>query len=91
MVQKKQMISDIEESKLEQLNDDITLLGALRKIFFDKLPDTRYASEELSDEILGQILRANLKAIKLLEEGFKEIEKYKKVKIPEQKNQNPAR
>lgn len=84
-------MTDQEKAKLEQLNDDSVLLGILRKIFLDNFADIKKTNEELSDEILGQILRAHLKALDYINYCFKEIEKYKRVKIKDGENINPAR
>lgn len=84
------MINDIEKNKLEQLNEDRILLEAIKKVMLD-IPNPTGLSTELSDELLGQNLRAFLTAIGLIKRGFKELEKFKKVEQQQQNNINPAR
>lgn len=44
-----------------------------------------------TNEYLGADLKARVKACQLLELGYKELEKFKKVERPESANINPAR
>jgi hypothetical protein len=45
----------------------------------------------MSDERLGQKARASIEAIRLLEQGFAELENLKEIKAEEKEEENPAR
>jgi hypothetical protein len=83
-------MTDIEKAKLEQLNDDTVLLGAIKEVLLNNTEPIIDATR-LSNEQLGAITRAKENAKEMIKDGFKEIERYKKVKISERLNENPAR
>jgi hypothetical protein len=72
---------------LKQIADNPALLGAVKKVILDEF----YAlspSEEMTDEMLGQITRARLIGIKKVGEVFQKIANYKTTpKEPERINQ----
>jgi hypothetical protein len=72
---------------LKALADNPALLEAVKKLLVDKFSvDT--LSVNTSNEILGQAVRARLDGLRVVEEAFKEIAKYKSVPtLPERKNE----
>lgn len=81
---------NIEESLLKQIADNPALLAAVKaKILepFDSFHLWQIGRDQTNDQ-LGAIIRARLEGLQLVEEGFKEIEKYKTVDVkPEAVNQ----
>jgi len=75
---------------LKIIADNQKLQEAVRTVLMKQFMDTSSASDTLTDEQLGQFLRARIVGVKAVEDAFKEIERYKTV---EQKNNliNPAR
>ena len=75
-------MNEQETNELEKLNDNPTLLEAIRKVLFSQIRQIEDFEKELpeglSDERFGEIARGQIAAVKLLKEGFKDLESYKK-------------
>ena len=79
----------MENSILKVIANNISLLEAVRKII-EKNFKFPVELKDRSNELLGQITRAQIMGLSAIDAAFKEIEKYKT--IPNQQDkQNPAR
>ena len=76
---------------LQGLADNPPLMEAVRaEILRQFVLQTELKDENVSDELLGQMLRARLTGTKIVEQAFKEIGKYKS--LPKEVERiNPAR
>lgn len=70
-----------EIDRIQKFLEDEVLLEVVRKVLFNEfdLNNFEIRKEDISNEILGQIARSVLGGKKLLEKGFEEIEKFRKV------------
>lgn len=58
--------------------DNPTLISVLREVFEEKF-SVDGINIGLDNEVLGQMVRARIVGLKALDEGFKEIDRYKTV------------
>lgn len=110
-----EFLNNIEKNELEKLNENLTLVNAIKKVLLAKiyfegtLLPGQWAGDPIknimlqnaagalqgnafiTDEQLGQRLRADTQAFRLVELGFQELEKFKKIIKTDGKNSNPAR
>ena len=87
-------MNEIEISELQKLNENPNLMNAIKKVLLYSLTEEIRAPKDYliqPDEILGQIMKASAIAKELIERGFKELEKFKKVEAHKPPNVNIAR
>jgi len=75
-------MNEKEQNELEKLNDNPTLLEAIKEVLFSKFDlneVVKNMKEDVDNQILGEITRSCIGGAELLKEGFKKIESYKKV------------
>jgi hypothetical protein len=70
-----------EKQELERLNDNPILLSAIRKVFDSFIREDPFDGfdYEGTNEQLGASLRAYRMALGIIEQGFKELVKFKRV------------
>ena len=78
-----------KEQILKSVADNQLLLTTLREIIEDKF-SIDDVNTNMTDDNLGMLVRARLTGLKAIDEAFKEIERYKTVKVSEPQP-NPAR
>ncbi len=81
------------DSPLKQIADNQLLLDALKAMLVKQFaPPTDYKDipSAISDELLGQFLRARITGMNAIDEVFKEIATYKTI-VPRPPGTNPAR
>lgn len=80
--------------KLAQFLDDEAMYQAVRKILeaqFDLNNMTANIQSDVADERLGEMTRSCLGGAALLKQGFKELEKFRRVPAPKTSDDvNPA-
>jgi hypothetical protein len=65
------------ESVLKIIADNKVLLEALKEVFFKQFELKGSVTTTLSNDAIGQVVRARLDGLKLLESGFRELERHK--------------
>lgn len=74
---------------LSNVADNKELLEAVREVFLKQFSIDGLGAE-VSDELLGQAVRARLVGVKGVEAAIKEIESFKTVKEKNSNGENPA-
>jgi len=84
--------TEYEASELRRIADDEITRSALRRLFIEPLNMTKVLDEMAgklpADEELGAHLRAVNEGIRMIERGFKELDKYKSVEKTKEKTNN---
>lgn len=79
-------LTDLEKNKIENLNEDIELVEAIKKVLLNA-----FLTEWPTNNKDFMTLAASRVAIDILKIGFYELEKIRKVEEKHQDNKNPAR
>ncbi len=81
-------MNELEKKELEKLNDNRILLEAIEKVFMSMLDFDEF-DDDMPNNLLGESLKAKLEARKIIKNGFKEIENYKRSELKKEEI-NPA-
>ena len=88
------MLNEIEKGQLQNLAENESLVGALRKVFLENILEDDLLHNNLSgtdNQRLGEYIRARFEAVKLLEKGFIKLNSIKKVEMVKREKINTAR
>lgn len=78
-----------DNSILKTIADNPLLLGAVRQIIEDEFTLDEIATT-MTNEAMGQVVRARIEGMKKIEKAFKKIEQYKSF-ADKKESANPAR
>ena len=84
-------MNKLENDKLKIFMQDEVLYNAVKKVFLYEIGSDLDFNPDSSDAVIGQQTRARNEATKLLDKGFKRLERFKKVEHNEKENINIAR